>query len=103
MIVLAYILVGVGTFFLACACMVNRGMKKAPLLEDDQVTPELPFPGPIIVHLAVSDRLAARDQASPEELEGLKRAMKKLREQWGDQVMAEELIQETEREWEKRK
>ena len=30
-------------FFLGCICLVNRGMKRAPLLEDDQVTPEKPF------------------------------------------------------------
>lgn len=100
--VLPYIGVAVFTLFLVGIAMANRGMKKAPFLEDDQVTPEAPFPGPTVVHLSVSDRLDARQQATPAELEALKRAMKKLREQWGDQVMVEELIQEVDRKWEKR-
>ncbi len=67
-------------FFAFCFFLVHRGMKKASLLEDDQITPEKPFPpsaglrpeegerpfpGPTVVHLSLSDRLERRDHASP--------------------------------------
>lgn len=76
----------------------------APLRSADASRPECAerpaLPGAVVVHLAISDRLDRRAQATPEEQAALAAAMQRLRDSWGDQVEAEELIRKVDREWE---
>jgi len=51
-----------------------RALKNAPLVEDDQATPELPFPGPIVIDRALSERMAKQAAAHEREVAELRQS-----------------------------
>jgi len=69
---------------------------RKPMLEEDQVTPERPFPGPAVIHLSLGDRLAQREASPAEQLAfrlACEHAAARLR-QINEEIERERLVRE---------